>query len=224
MGKVTSIASVKEGDIKSSDVGEIMSCIMNRLSKNAVYAKLDFTGKPLEVVNAKMLSDMILKDTSSITLTGMMRNAVKTQVQSAVSENTLKTMIGMFTWCLPDKEVRSGESWKVSQQTNSGGMTLDINTSYNLDGINGNMASVTAEASIKPPENALPMEQGGAKITYDNLQGLSKTTSVIDTRTGLTTKSEAKTHLAGNLGISAPGFSMQMPMDINGTSKISLLQ
>jgi hypothetical protein len=224
MGKLVNITSTSPGDMKSAEISDIMSCIMSRLSKNAAYVKLDYTGKPLEIVNIKMLSDLILKDTSSITLTGIMRNAVKTQAASAVSENSLKSMISMFTWNLPDKQVAAGDGWKVVQQTSSGGMNLNINTSYHLDGMNGSMANITAEASIKPPENAPPMEQAGAKITYDNLQGLSKSTLVIDTRTGLTSKSEGKTHISGTLGISAPGFSMQMPMDINGETKMSLIQ
>ena len=37
--------------------------------------------KVLEIVNAKMLSDVIMKDTSSITLTGPMASAVKTQIR-----------------------------------------------------------------------------------------------------------------------------------------------
>ena len=46
---------------------------------------------------------------------------------------------------------------------------------------------------------------------------------VIDTRTGLLIEDKAKTHIAGNLGISAPGMSMQIPMDINGESKVIAL-
>jgi hypothetical protein len=47
---------------------------------------------------------------------------------------------------------------------------------------------------------------------------------VIDTITGLVTDDKAKTHIAGNLGISGPGFSMTMPMDINGESKVVAIQ
>ena len=72
MGKTVSMSSVSEGNIKSTETADVMSCIMNRLSKNAVYVKMDFTGKVLEIVNAKMFSDVIMKDTSSITLTGPM--------------------------------------------------------------------------------------------------------------------------------------------------------
>jgi hypothetical protein len=47
---------------------------------------------------------------------------------------------------------------------------------------------------------------------------------VIDIHTGLLIEDKAKTHIAGNLGISAPGMTMTMPMDINGESKVIALQ
>ena len=72
--------------------------------------------------------------------------------------------------------------------------------------------------------NAAPMISGGAKITYDDIKGLSKSTIIIDTRTGLVVEDKSKTHIAGNLGVSGPGFSMQIPMDINGESKVIAIQ
>ena len=224
MGKTVSMSSVSEGNIKSTETADVMSCIMNRLSKNALYIKMDFTGKVLEIVNSKMLSDVIMKDTSSITLTGPMASGVKTQIVNMVSDNTLKTMVEMFTHYLPGKQVSTGDNWNVTIRTNSGGMTLDIITDYHLDGVNGNAANITAESNIKAAENAGPMVSGGAKITYDDIKGLSKSNMVIDIRTGLLIEDKAKTHIAGNLGVSGPGFSMQIPMDINGESKVIALQ
>jgi hypothetical protein len=224
MGKVTTMSSVSEGDIKSAKTDDVISSIMNRLSKNALYVKMDFTGKPFEIVNSKMLSDLILKDTSSITLTGPTAAAVKKEITNMISDNSLKTMINMFTWSLPGKQVSTGDTWKISQQMNSGGMMLDIITTYHLDGLNGNNANITVESDIKAAENAAPIESGGAKVTYNDLKGLSKSNMVIDIRTGLLVEDKAKSHIAGNLGISAPGFSMQMPMDINGESKVISLQ
>jgi len=224
MGKVTTMSSVAEGDIKSAKTDEVISYIMNRLSKNALYVKMDFTGKPFEIVNSKMLSDLILKDTSSIPLTGPTAAAVKKEITNMISDNSLKTMINMFTWSLPGKQVSTGDTWKISQQMNSGGMMLDIITTYHLDGLNGNNANITVESDIKAAENAAPIESGGAKVTYNDLKGLSKSNMVIDIRTGLLVEDKAKSHIAGNLGISAPGFSMQMPMDINGESKVISLQ
>jgi len=224
MGKTVLISSASEGDIKSKETGDIMSAIMNRLSKNALYVKMDFAGRPFEIVNSKMLSDLILKDTSSITLDGLTASAIKKEIINSISDNSLKTMIGMFTWSLPGRQVSAGDSWNISQQMSSGGMMLDINTSYRLDGINGNNANVTVESNIKAAENAAPIESGGATVTYNDLRGLSRSKMVIDIRTGLIVEDLAKTHITGNLGISAPGFSMQMPMDINGESKTIGLQ
>jgi hypothetical protein len=68
------------------------------------------------------------------------------------------------------------------------------------------------------------MLQGGATITYDDLKGLSKSTLVIDIRTGLVVEEKAKTHIAGNLGLTMPGLSMQIPMDISSESKVVAIQ
>lgn len=224
MGKTTIVSSVSEGNIKSSEASDVLSSIMNRLSKNALYIKLDFTGKVLEIINSKMLSDVIMKDTSSITLTGPMASGVKAQIKNMVSDNALKTMVEVFTYNLPGKQVTKGENWKITLNTNSGGMSLNIITNYHLNGVNGNTADITAESNIKAAQNAAPMEAGGAKITYDDLNGLSKSSMVIDTRTGLVVENKAKTHISGNLGITGPGYSMQMPMDISGESRVIALQ
>jgi hypothetical protein len=224
MGKSIIINSANAADIKSKEMADVMSCILNRLSNNALYAKIDYTGRVAEIVNAKMLSDVILKDTSSITLTGPTRSAIKKQIESLISDKTLKTTIEMFTYHLPGKQVNVGDIWNINANTNSGGMSLDINTKYHLDGLSGNNANITVEADIKAAANADPIISGPAKVTYDDLKGLSKSTMVIDTTTGLVTEDKAKTHIAGNLGISAPGVSMTMPMDINGESKVIALQ
>ena len=224
MGKSIIINSANAADIKSKEMADVMSCILNRLSNNALYAKIDYTGRVAEIVNAKMLSDVILKDTSSITLTGPTRSAIKKQIESLISDKTLKTTIEMFTYHLPGNQVNVGDIWNINANTNSGGMSLDINTKYHLDGLSGNNANITVEADIKAAANADPIISGPAKVTYDDLKGLSKSTMVIDTTTGLVTEDKAKTHIAGNLGISAPGVSMTMPMDINGESKVIALQ
>jgi hypothetical protein len=167
---------------------------------------------------------VIMKDTSSITLTGPIASGVKTQIINMVSDNTLKTMVEMFTRYLPGKQVSAGDNWDVTIRRNSGGMTLDIITRYHLDGVKGDAAYITADSNIKAAENAGPMESSGAKITYDDIKGLSKSNMVINIRTGLLIEDKAKTHIAGNLGVSGPGFSMQIPMDINGESKVIALQ
>lgn len=224
MGKVESFSSTVEGDIKSSETSKIMSYIMNRLSKNALFVKLDYAGQPLEILNSKILSEMILKDTASITLTGPTGTALKTQIANTVGDNNLKTMIKSFTWNLPGNQVKTGDEWKLFDQANSGGMLLAITSRYRLEGIKGSSAVITAESDIRAPENAPPIKSGGATVTYNNLRGINKSTLMIDTGTGLVTENKSKTRISGSLGVSAPGFSMDIPMEINGETVITAQQ
>jgi hypothetical protein len=224
MGKTVSFSSVDEGDIASSEVADIMSYIMNRLSKNSLYVKMEFTGRPVEIVNAQILSGLVMKDTSAITLTGPTAAAIKNQIAGIISTDNLKTMIGMFTWRLPGASIAVGDDWTVTQQMNSSGMLLDIITTYSLDAVDGSKAKITAESNIKAAEHAAPIQSGGATVTYDNLQGMSKSDMVIDTQTGLLVEDNVKTHITGKLGVNAPGVSMEIPMDINGETKVYALQ
>ena len=66
----------------------------------------------------------------------------------------------------------------ITQQISSGGMMLDIITTYHLDGIDGNNANITAELDIKTAANAVPIQSGGATVTYDDIKGLSKSDMV----------------------------------------------
>lgn len=224
MGKTVSYSSVDEGDIKSAETADVLSYIMNRLSKNALYVKMDFAGRPFEIVNLKMLTDMVLKDTSSITLTGPTAVAVKKQIINTFSDSELKTMMEMFTWYLPARQVAPGDSWDILQQVSSGGLMLEIATTYKMDRIEGTRGTITAESIIRTAANAVPIESGGATVTYDGIKGLTRSSMVVDLLTGLKVEDIGKTHITGNLGISGPGFSMVMPMDINGESTIIAIQ
>ncbi len=223
MGKTTLMNSVSEGNNTSAEISDVISYYLNRLTKNPIFVKMDYTGKVIEIVNLKMLSDQVLKDTSSITLSGPMGSAVKTQIVSLTGNSSITNMIEPFTSNLPGKLVTSGENWTTQQKMNTGGMSLDINTKYHLDGISGNAASITAEADIRASENAVPINSGGAKVNYDDLKGMSKQSLVVNTQTGLLLESSAKTKISGNLGVNAPGMSMQIPMEINGTTKVKAL-
>jgi hypothetical protein len=221
MGKKVSINSANEGNIKSTEMADVMSCIINRLSKTALYVKMDYTGKVIEIVNSKMLSDVILKDTASIV--GETAPMTKIQIKNSISEKALKSNIESFTHNLPGKQVTTGDKWETIMNTNSGGMSLDIITGYNLDGIKGNVATMTAESNIKASENAEPLNYGPAKITYGDLKGSGKSSMVMDTRTGLIIANTTKTHLAGNLSVAVQGMNMEIPMEMDGESKFVAL-
>jgi hypothetical protein len=222
MGKTTNINSALEGNIKSSDMGDVMTAIMNRLTKNPLYVKIDYAGKVIELVNAKMLADVILKDTASIT--GETAPVIKMQIANTASDKSLITLVEMFTHYLPGKAVASGDTWDVTETMNSGGMSLDIVTTYHLQGIKGNAANLNAEASIKASDNAAPLDYGPAKITYGELKGMGKSDMDINTQTGLLIRNTVKTHIAGNLNVSVQGMNLQIPMEMDGESNVIALQ
>jgi len=221
MGVSYNINSANEGNLKSANMSDVLSCIMNRFSKNSLYVKLDYAGKIIAIVNSKMLCDIILKDTS--TITGQMAPMIKTQINNMVSDNAFKSMVASFTNYLPGKQIATGEKWEVSLTIHSGGMSLDVITNYTLNGIKENSANITAESNIKASENAEPMKYSGAIITYGEITGLSKSNMIVDTRTGLLLESTEKSHITGNLNVTAQGVNMQIPMEISSNSNVIAL-
>jgi hypothetical protein len=218
MGKMVIMNSALEGNMASSETGDVLSCILNRLSKNALYVKMNFSGKVLEIVNLKMLSDIVLKDTALIT--GQMAPMIKMQAVNLINDRSLKTMIEVFTNNLAGKEVKTGDTWDMMSAINSGGMDLDITTNYKLNDLQSNIAVITAESNIKASENAQPLEFSGARITYNGISGVSKSNLSVDTNTGILVSNTAKTRVSGNLDVSVAGMNMQIPMEISGESKI----
>lgn len=222
MGVSNKFNSANEGNIKSANMSDVMSCILNRLSRNAIYAKMDYAGKVTEIVNSKMLASIMLKDT--IEITGQMAPMIKSQIKNMVSDKALKTMVESFTNYLPARPVSTGESWTVDSDVNSGGMALKVMSSYTINGIKENAASITGDANIKAPDNAEPMEYSGAKITYGDLAGLSKADMVVNTLTGFIIESKGKSHITGTLSLSTQGMNMDIPMEISGEMEITTIR
>jgi hypothetical protein len=220
MGKTMLVSSAIEGNIKSEEITDVMSCIMNRMSKNALYLKMDYSGKLLEIVNLKMFSDMVAKDTALIP--GAMAPMIKTQVKNTIDEKALRTMVETLTHNLPQQEVKA-DKWTNTEMMNAGGMSLDITSSYILESLKDNAAIISVESNIQTSPNAEPLIYGGAKISYDDIKGLAKSNLVIDIRTGLIIESKSKSHLSGNLNVEAQGMNMQIPMEIDNESTVVTL-
>jgi len=64
-------------------------------------------------------------------------------------------MIAQFTHYLPGREVSKGDQWTTTQQLTSGGMMLDIVTTYRFDSLEGERAGITAESAISLPNQPL---------------------------------------------------------------------
>lgn len=221
MGKITKINSNTAGNIASEDAGEVMSNVMNRLCKNPIYVKMNPNGNIIEIVNLAMLKDILLKDTGA--LSPKIGPTMKAQINGYLNPDALKTMINSFTYNLPAKQVKAGEQWNITMPLNMGGMSMDVISNYKLSAIKDNVADIVLESSIKASPNAAPMDYPGAKITYDGISGISKSSLKINTQTGLTIENTAKTNITGDLGVNAGGMSMQIPMKVTAESSITSL-
>jgi hypothetical protein len=221
MGQVVVINSNLEGNMASKEMSDVMSCIMHRICKNPLYVKLEPTGKVADIINLAMLQDLILKDTSLIT--GPMAPAMKMQAVNAVNKDQLKSMIQNFTYLLPAKDVKPGEKWTINDPLNAGGMSLVVNSDYTLQNVSGNSAAIVGESSVKAAENAKPMEFSGAKITYDNIMGLSKSTITVDTSTGFVKENKSKMTMTGNLGVAVQGMNMEIPMKVDSETTVAAI-
>jgi len=222
MGKPVTMNSANTGNMASGEMSDVMSCVMNRLSKNPLFAKISYSGKVMEIVNFKMLSGILLKDTALIT--GATATVLKTQAVGIADSKTLTAMVESVTGELPGKQVAKGETWTSTSSINSGGMALDIVTTYELEQAGGLAIAVRAESDIHPAVSAKPLNYGTAMVDYQNLRGTGKSQIELDPKTGLTRKSTTKTHMTGNLQVSGTGFNIQMPMDMDGESSTVAIQ
>ncbi|MFN8255187.1 MAG: DUF6263 family protein [Bacteroidales bacterium] len=218
MGKIVNMTSLNEGNMKSEETADVMSCIMNRLSKNPLFVKMDYSGKVIELVNQKMLADIVLKDTALIT--GNSAQIIKMQIKNYVDSKSLISMVEGITNNLPDKQNAGNKKWTNNTTTNAGGMSLDISTAYSMGEIKGTKVAIEAESNIQASPNAEPMDYGTAKITYGDLKGISKSDIFLDAQSGLISESKSKTHIAGNLNVAVQGMNIQMPMDMDIEAKI----
>lgn len=221
MGKNTKINSAGGGNIASEDAGEAMSTVMNKLSKNPLYVKMNPTGEVIEIINATMIRDLILKDTASVS--SKLAPILKQQIKNSVTGEALKTMVNMYTFNLPGREIKVGEPWEIKVQVSTGGMSLDIVTNYKLESVNNDIAQISAESRVKASDNAAPLEYPGAKITYDGIKGFGKSNMKINAKTGFTVENSSKSTISGDLNVNASGMSMQIPMNITSETTIIAL-
>lgn len=224
MGKTVIMTSANEGNVTSKETSDVMSYFMNRITQNPVYAKIDSTGKVIDLINASMLGDMILRDTGKITVTGPAAPSLKKQIADMVGKSSLTNIIDMFTHYLPGKEVGTGDKWTYTTSMNAGGMSLDITSTCQLNQVSGGLADISVESAIKASTNAAPMEMGSARITYDDISGLTQSSLHVNVQTGLVEDMASKTHIAGNLSVSMPGMSMQIPLDITSSGKVNSIE
>ncbi|MBN1950533.1 MAG: hypothetical protein JW801_04975 [Bacteroidales bacterium] len=208
------VNSSNPGDINSSDAGEIMTCIMNRMSNSTFLVEMTNTGRVVKFMNLAAMQSGILQGIDS--LKGPMAAGIQERAKMLVEESALKGMIESVTVYLPGREVKTGETWDILMDLSSGGMTMGTTTTFKLQDIEKGVAVLSSDIVIE--SKPVPMETNGMKITPD-ISGLGKSTLNVDTGTGWIVSGTARQQMKGELSLSAPGGSMQIPIQINSESE-----
>jgi hypothetical protein len=179
---------------------------------------MENTGKVVEIMNFEQASSGVLEGIDSIQ--GPMADIIKMQAKNMVDQGAIKSMVESVTAFLPGKTVNVGEKWESNMIFAASGMEMKVSGTYKLNGIENNSAAVSGDLVIESSTKV--MEMNGAKITPD-IRGIGKTDLTVDITTGWIIKGTSKQQMKGELGINAPGMSMQIPIEINSDTEIIAL-
>lgn len=211
--------SNNKGDINSPEITEVMSCVLNRLCNSKILVKMDYRGKILEIMNYPVIAENVLAGTDS--LKGQVAMAAP-QIKILGDKDGIKGSIEGVTYYLPNKKVKKGAQWNSDILSLAGGIGMTISSNYELKEIDGNIATLGVNNSMKP-SSAEPISMGGAEITNE-LSGLAKGTLEVDAQSGWIIKSESKAQLSGEMHVSAGGKAFSVPVEGNITSAITAIQ
>jgi hypothetical protein len=214
------INSNKPGDIKSSNMNDVMNEITSRLCKSHFKVILSYDGKVIAINNIKEVNDAVTKGLDS--LTGQFAPMIKMQANMMISETTIKGMIEANTAYLPSKPVKIGDPWNTQYVQSAGGVGFTVATNYKLDSKNGEIAEISGNATLEPAGTA-PMEINGGKMSYD-VRGLSVGNLKVNTTTGWIITNNSKSHMKGNMNISMNGNEMSIPVEIDSKSEAIAIQ
>lgn len=208
------LTSTEEGDINSENIVEVMKCVLNRLSKSTIVARMSYTGHVQDIMNHAVIEKTVLEGTDSLKGQAAM---AKGQIEMMVKKEALIGMIEGVTAYLPNEEVKQGGKWETSFVSRNGGIGMNITSDYTLKELSKKNAVVEGDVIVEPASSE-PTIMNGAEITNE-LRGLGKSNMEIDPNTGWLKSSSSKIQLSGNMHVKAQGQDMTLPLESQITSE-----
>jgi len=204
--KSVKINSNKPGDPKNPD--DLMSNVMASLVKNPLEVKLSYSGKVLEIMNLKAISDSAIKQLDS--LPEATKAQMKPAVEMAINLDMLKMMIESPINYLSDKPINQGDKWESNYSIKPNGMELIIGIKYKCKNIADNHADLTGDVTIESPENGV-MSMNGMQIPFD-MRGLGTTDISVDLSTGWLIKSKTKQKMQGSMTFNGNAMPIEIEL------------
>ncbi|NDV59586.1 DUF6263 family protein [Bacteroides sp. 519] len=175
-------------------MAKIFSCLLNK--KFTLVLTADGSVKSVEGMQA------IIDDMMKAMGNDMAAQQMGQQMSQQFGDEAMKASFEQAFKIYPGKAIKAGDSWTIAQQIGTGGMDMNLNTTYTLKSTNGNIAPADVKSTINGLNGQLTGTQEGS-IEFDIKSGLPMTSKMVQKVGGK---------------VSANG--MEIPMDI--TSNINI--
>lgn len=215
--KISSAMFNKETNSAKPAGDDPLEKIMNKVSKNKIIAKISTSGKFIDFVNYPKFRDNVMFILDSIPATK--RDQAKLQAEGIVKESAVKSMIEPLFAYLPEKAVKTGDTWETTYLRIASNVSLVCLNSFTLKGVENNMATVSGKSEIE----SMPSTDPAAQMSQD-LKGTMTFDGTTDLKTGLALKSTAKGHIEGSITMKNNGNEMKIPMKMDSESETIMLK
>ena len=217
VSKISSVMMTKETNSAKPASDDPLERIMNKMSTYKIIAKISTDGKFIDFVNFRDFKDKIMFVLDSIPASK--RDQAKTQAEQLLKESAVKSMIEPLFSYLPEKAVKTGDTWETTYlQSASNVSLLSLNT-FTLKGVENNLATVTGKSEIE----ALPSTDPNAQMTQE-LKGTMTNDGTIDLVTGLKLKNLSKGHIEGEVKVKNNGNEMKVSVKMDSQSETIMLK
>lgn len=139
---------------------------------------------------------------------------LQVDIKNQFSDSSIKMMMASSFDMYPGKTVKPGDSWTKKSSMNFSGFTITIESTYTLQSVNGDIATLKAHSTMTLPSKKT--EDQGIPLEME-LNGTQNATMELSVSSGHIISAKTDQDIKGK--IKAGG--QEMPMDIKGTIKVT---
>lgn len=213
--KISSTMFNKETNSAKPAGNDPLEKIMNKMSKYKLVAKIATNGKFVDFVNYPKYKDSVMFVMDSIPASK--KDMTKKQADALLNESAIKSMIEPLFAYLPEKTVKTGDTWETSYIRAANNISMLCLNSFILKGVDNNVATISGKSEIE----SMPSNDPTAQMTQE-LKGTMTFDGTMDLKTGLALKNTSKGHIVGTTIMKNNGNEMKMPLVIDSESETEM--
>lgn len=215
--KISSPMFTRETNSAKLAGNEPLEKIMNKMSTYKLIAKISTAGKFIDFVNYGKFKDSIMFVMDSIPATK--RDEARKQADGILKESAIRSMVEPLFAYLPDKTVKTSDTWETSYFSITSQMSLLMLNSFTLKGVENNVATISGKSELESMPNNDPSAQSSTE-----LKGTLTFEGAIDLPTGLSFKNTSKGHYEGTTTVKNNGNEMKMPLQVDAQTETIMIK